>query len=158
LHLLVVDIDEQAEVIEIVQETLGSIQARVLTADIKVSSFQLKSRGYECDYDFSNLHSEPADLLLIHTKVFKVEGGDFLDITRWTHLMKRILMPTRARVYFYSGNIDDFKQWFQRNEITIQQNLLKTARCTFLDVFDLIYPPEESSFEQWLEQQLRDLN
>lgn len=152
INLLVIDIAEQSEIIDFTRQAIESLTEKFPHLKLNLKCYQLKSRNLESDFDFSPINIEDQiHLALFHTKIFKTNRGYFLEATWWIKFIQSVFGLGRINLCLYSGDIQEFKQWF---EILKSNHTFETENLQFLDVFDLLYPPEEGSFDQWLEKQL----
>ena len=155
--LALIDIVEQDEVLRYFAEALQKIQHRHGDWTIIYKSFQLHSAGSECEYFYSEVHLErPLQHLFIHTKTLKGLGGVFKDELWFKKVLGTINLEKKAHIWFYSGDIEEFNEhlkWLQRR--SIEPLFPASVKIHCLDVFDLLYPPEEEEMDLWLENILK---
>ena len=151
--IALIDIVEQDEVLRYFAEALQKIQHRHSDWSIIYKSFQLFSAGSECDYFYSEVQLErPFQHLFIHTKTLKGLRGVFKDELWFKKVLGTLNLDKPAHIWFYSGDIEEFKEhlkWLQRRSLEPLFPEYVTIRC--LDVFDLLYPPQDEEMDLWLE-------
>lgn len=154
MNVGIIDIDEQDEVIRFLKEAFSTCSKRK-SFPLKGTSYQLKPTGPECDYQFEVVNfKQPLDVLFMHTKTMKGPGGVFMDELWMEQLLKAIPFTNSAKIYFYSGDIEEFNdhvQWMTRRKGGPVWPSHLEVHC--LDVFDLLYP-EDQDMDEWLESQL----
>jgi hypothetical protein len=152
----VLDIDKQPEVRDFLWEGISKLPEHSEEA-IHRQSFLLKPKGVECDYHFGDMRFEfPLTHLFWHTKTLKAIGGDFKDELFIQKVLKELNLEPDSKVFFYSGDIEEFKahlSWIEKK--TIASNLPPFSSMQCIDVFDLLYPKGFDNLELWLEQTLR---
>jgi hypothetical protein len=155
VHVGVIDIDEQDEVIEFLTEALEkghhSFRDRVA-----FEAFQLKPHGEECDYDFGAMEfSTDLHLLFWHTKTLKGAGRHFKDSFWFKPTLESMKLAKNAKIWFYSGDIEEFIQHLNWMKRQVAEPLFRAdleVKC--IDVFDLLYP-QDMELEEWLVSVIR---
>ena len=154
MNIGIIDIDEQEEVIRFLREALMSISER-RTIKFDVIAHQLKAHGLECDYDFSTIQfKDPLTVLLVHTKTLKGQGRVFKDLFWLEQTLAQIPLAKKAKLWFYSGDIEEFNEhlsWLERSKGAALWPQSVEVKC--LDVFDLLYPSDGVEMDEWLERE-----
>jgi hypothetical protein len=155
MHIGIIDIDEQDEVIRFMRDALALVSER-RQVQLNLSTHQLKAHGLECDYDFSSIELDSAlDVLLIHTKTLKGQGRVFKDLFWLEQTFTHLKFNGKAKLWFYSGDIEEFEEhlrWLERSKGGELWPTSVSVRC--VDVFDLLYPSDGVEMDEWLEREL----
>ena len=157
MHIVVIDIEEQPEVIQFSQEGIEWLQSRNSTENFKLSEYKLRSKQRESLYDFSPVKEVlNIDLVLLHTKTLINENGVFRDKLWLLELLKSFQFNASSKLIFYSGNISDFNSWLQEHVGHDEfGNIPNLSEVITKDVFELLYPTNFDSFELWLEDEYK---
>jgi hypothetical protein len=151
-----IDINEQVDVKNFMSEAVEQLRENPALGHVSLESFLLPPHGLECDFDFSSVaFSSPITHLFWHTKTLKSSGGAFKDELFIDTLLAKLNLSAEVKIWFYSGDIEEFKSHLNWMEKRCGRTLLP-ATCPLVccDVFDLLYPPDDDSMEQWLEREV----
>lgn len=154
ISLGVLDIDQQPEVRDFLWEEISYLPEH-LRESVHHQSFLLKSKGLECDYHFDDIHFDiTLTHLFWHTKTLKASGGDFKDELFLESVLKSLNLRKDTKVFFYSGDIAEFKvhlSWIAQSPLLKSLLTFTSVRC--VDVFDLLYPKDDD-LGLWLKRTL----